>query len=112
MDRRICVDLGPASPFEGSWMTPGSDCLRVEPQCQLPTFHQSPVVLRPVANLYIGRCSRFCPSLSLSGGRALGMESEFCNNALQPHGFLLQLFAQVDGHLDVAGQVELPFDRR
>ena len=51
MDRRICVDLGPASPFEGSWMTLGSDCLRVEPQCQLPTFHQSPVVLRPVANL-------------------------------------------------------------
>ncbi len=40
------------------------------------------------------------------------MESDFCNNALQPHGFLLQLFAQVDGHLDVAGQVELPFDRR
>ena len=30
---------------------------------------------------YIGRCSRFCPSPSLSGGRALGMESDFCNNA-------------------------------
>ena len=72
MDRRICVDLGPASPFEGSWMTPGSDCLRVEPQCQLPTFHQSPVVLRPVANLISEGVVAFAPPLAYQEGERWG----------------------------------------
>ena len=72
LDRRICVDLGPASPFEGSWMTPGSDCLRVEPQCQLPTFHQSPVVLRPVANLISEGVVAFAPPLAYQGGERWG----------------------------------------
>ena len=72
MDRRICVDLGPASPFEGSWMTPGSHCLRVEPQCQLPTFHQSPVVLRPVANLISEGVVAFAPPLAYQGGERWG----------------------------------------
>ena len=72
MDRRICVDLGPASPFEGSWMTPGSDCLRVEPQCQLPTFHQSPVVLRPVANLISEGVVAFAHPLAYQGGERWG----------------------------------------
>ena len=40
------------------------------------------------------------------------LKRQLCDPPLRPHGFLLQLFAQVDGHLDVAGQVELPFDRR
>ena len=70
--RRICVDLGPASPFEGSWMTPGSDCLRVEPQCQLPTFHQSPVVLRPVANLISEGVVAFAHPLAYQGGERWG----------------------------------------
>ena len=72
LDRRICVDLGPASPFEGSWMTPGSDCLRVELQCQLPTFHQSPVVLRPVANLISEGVVAFSPPLAYQGGERWG----------------------------------------
>ena len=40
------------------------------------------------------------------------LQRQFCDPPLQPHGFLLRLFAQVDGHLDVAGQIELRFDRR
>ena len=72
LDRRICLDLGPASPFEGSWMTPGSDCLRVEPQCQLPTFHQSPVVLRPVANLISEGVVAFAHPLAYQGGERWG----------------------------------------
>ena len=72
MDRRIYVDLGPASPFEGSWMTPGSDCLRVEPQCQLPTFHQSSVVLRPVANLISEGVVAFAHPLAYQEGERWG----------------------------------------
>ena len=59
-------------PFEGSWMTPGSDCLRVEPQCQLPTFHQSPVVLRPVANLISEGVVAFAHPLAYQGGERWG----------------------------------------
>ena len=53
-------------------MTPGSDCLRVEPQCQLPTFHQSPVVLRPVANLISEGVVAFAHPLAYQGGERWG----------------------------------------
>ena len=55
-----------------TWMTPGSDRLRVEPQCQLPTFHQSPVVLRPVANLISEGVVAFAHPLAYQGGERWG----------------------------------------
>ena len=70
--RRYIQDRVRAQLRRRSWMTPGSDCLRVEPQCQLPTFHQSPVVLRPVANLISEGVVAFAHPLAYQEGERWG----------------------------------------